>query len=173
MNGYVTLGRISGIPIRFHLLSPVVFAIWTGMSFDPIRWGCVFFLIVVHEFGHAAMVRASGAYVIGINIHGLGGECWWQGEVSPMWRAGIAWGGVLGQATVAVAALAVAARFEPAETTPLGSALVILIASNAGIAIFNLLPFRPLDGAEAWRIVPLLLKRKWRKPRSLPKRNLH
>src|SRR5688500_1061908 len=112
-SGWFPLGRRADVPTRVHFSTPIVCALFSSMSFEPIRWVGVLTIILVHELGHAAVVRRVGAQPIGIDIHGFGGFCWWRGDPTPLERSFIAWGGVLGQGVLLVAAIAVGARFEP------------------------------------------------------------
>ena len=154
--GAVQVGKIAGVPVRLHwsvLLGAVVF---TGFSFSPVRWICLVGLIVAHEVGHALVVKASGARAIAIDVNALGGLCHWQGRVSALGRAAIAWGGVWAQLVILVVAL-FADGFTPAVRSDVTEQVLwTLTVSNAWLIGFNLLPFSPLDGADAWQL-PILL----------------
>jgi stage IV sporulation protein FB len=161
--GYFFLGRpLFRIPLRVHWsIVFLVFLFGGPSSANPIRWAAVVFLVLAHEYGHAVVVRWAGAVPLSIELHGFGGLCRWDGYVTPIGRACIAWGGVWAQSVVFAAALIAGAILEPPDRSPLGQVLMVFVVSNAFMAAFNLIPFPPLDGAEAWKLPWLLAKRGW------------
>jgi membrane-associated protease RseP (regulator of RpoE activity) len=113
-------------------------------------------LVLLHELGHAAVVRYHGHEVESLDVHGLGGLCRWSGLATPIERATIAWGGVWAQMVIfAGAHVALAALGDPT------SAFVAQLAHaatsvNLWLMAINLIPLPPLDGAEAWSLFRLL-----------------
>src|SRR5690606_35346299 len=96
------------------------------------------------------MVHRMRLANLGVELTGFGGRCLWAGQPTPVERALVAWGGVLAQLALLVPALLVV-LFVPLP--PVGFAADLLEAftrSNAFLAAVNLIPIRPLDGAEAW-----------------------
>lgn len=160
--GAWTVGRYGGAPIRIHWSVLILVALFGG--FQPGAWLGIVLVIVMHEVGHAVVVRGVGAVPTEIVVHGFGGHCAWRGPVSSRGRAMIAWGGVWGQLVLFALVGLWAQLFTPAS--PFGGHLIYaLLWSNLRLAAFNLIPFPPLDGAEAWRLVPILrddLVRWWR-----------
>lgn len=149
-DGFLILGRLWGAPIRIHWTTPLVAFVLTNFSFVPGAWLGFLVLVLVHEIGHAIAVRSFGANVVSVNAHGLGGTCEWYGHVTARQRAIIAWGGVLAQA-----ALYIPARFVAAMVPSwgiIGEIMYTLTATNLILIVVNLLPIRPLDGAEAWKL---------------------
>jgi stage IV sporulation protein FB len=149
-NGYLTLGHFGGAPIRIHWSTPVGAFILCGFSFSPGGWLGFLILVLVHELGHAVLARALGCHVVSIDTHAIGGVCAYTGDVTSRQAAIIAWGGVLAQAAVLV-------------TAPLWSKLLpswgfaaqltsVLTTTNLIMIALNLLPVRPFDGADAWRL---------------------
>jgi len=164
--GYLSLGRVRGVPFRVHWTTPLGALVFGGFEFAPAFWLAFFALVVVHELGHAALARRTGNRVLGIDVTGFGGVCRWAGLPSPYDRARIAWGGVLAQALLLLPAVALA-LFTPLGTTRWGGELLgALTTTNVLLMAVNLLPFAPLDGAEAWPLVPMLRAR-WRGRRVL------
>ena len=158
--GYFTVGHWRRIPIRIHWSAPLGALLWTGGSPSLVRITAFLFMILLHELGHAALVRRARAWVTEITSHGMGGECWWQGRVSPLERALIAFGGVFAQLGLAGVTFAWAFLFPP--KTPFAFDLVeMFTVYNLFNAAFNLVPVPPLDGSQAWALFPLLWKR-WR-----------
>jgi hypothetical protein len=156
--GYFTLGHWRGIPIRMHWTTPIGALIFTRFEFIPVIWLGFVVIVLVHEFGHARMVRWCGAAVLSIDMDALGGSCSWEGSGSPLQRALIAWGGVLAQLVLFGAVKIVDATAGWPPTLGGFQLLGMLTSMNLYIAVFNLIPFPPLDGWQAWRLVPLFYR---------------
>jgi membrane-associated protease RseP (regulator of RpoE activity) len=154
-DGYLTIGRWRGVDVRVHWTTPIGAVCMTARPFSPAAWLAIVVVILVHELGHAAVVRWCGARVHAIDVHAIGGTCRWSGRVSGLQRSWIAWGGVGAQVLLAVATIVVLPYLGRPETS--GRALMdvayVFTASNLLIALLNLIPVAPLDGVEAWRIV--------------------
>ncbi|MEW5740513.1 MAG: hypothetical protein AB1938_16415 [Myxococcota bacterium] len=151
-----TLFHVGRVPVRFHWSILLGLAVFSGFRIDPVGWFGVLGLILVHELGHALVVRWAGAEAEAIEFTGFGGLCHWRGEVSAVGRAAIAWGGVWGQLVVLAVALAIQALPEPPLSPTALRLLDIATSSNAWMIALNLLPLRPLDGREAWALPGLL-----------------
>jgi stage IV sporulation protein FB len=159
--GFYQLGRFRGAPIRLHWSVLVGVLFFTGFRFAPAAWLGFVALILLHELGHAAMVVSYGLHVNAIDVHGFGGECRWSGNATAWQRAVIAWGGVLAQLVLMAGTFAFI-HFTGAPTTRFGAELgMVFTETNLWLACINLLPVPPLDGANAWAIVPLI-KSRWR-----------
>jgi membrane-associated protease RseP (regulator of RpoE activity) len=156
--GYFTAGRWRGIPIRIHWTAPLGALLWTGGSPSLTRIGAFLFVILVHELGHAVLVRWARARVTEITIHAMGGECWWQGEATPIQHAVIAFGGVWAQALLA-AGTYLFTLGSPPESTMALNLVDMFTRYSLYNAAFNLVPVPPLDGSKAWKLFPLLLAR--------------
>ena len=144
--------------MRLHWTAPVGAFVFCGFAFDPFSWLLFFGLILLHELGHALVVKAVGGSPVEIMLTGFGGHCAWRGEVSPIGRAAIAWGGVWAQLLGLGAAL-IYLQLEGQPRTMWGWAIIaMLTARNTWLIALNLAPIPPLDGAEAWRL-PILLGR--------------
>jgi stage IV sporulation protein FB len=158
-NGYLTIGKFRGSPIRVHWSAPVAAVAFGHFRFVPGFWLGFFLLVLLHELGHAVVVRTVHARVTSVEVNGLGGLCWWQGDVSPVARAAIAWGGVWAQmACWVVATLAIAVHApEDAFTADLAWAFT---SANVWMMCLNLIPIPPLDGSQAWKLFPLLAERR-------------
>src|SRR5690242_5380515 len=103
--GYFRLGRFGNAPIRVHWTMPLGAFAFCGFRFVPGAWAAFFLLILVHELGHALMVRSFGLHVVSVDVHGVGGVCQWVGSATPTRRSLIAWAGVFGQAVLLAGAL--------------------------------------------------------------------
>src|SRR4051812_17573189 len=157
--GYWTLGRLRGAPVRVHWSAPVGPLFFGQLRFVPGFWLAFVGLILVHEIGHAFMVAAFGGRVRAIDVTGIGGECRYDGNVSPIQRALIAWGGVLAQLAVLIVAGLLLLVFGSPESQFFADVAQACTFYNLTLIGLNLLPFRPLDGHEAWKLVPLLRAR--------------
>ncbi|NUP10978.1 MAG: hypothetical protein HOW73_33445 [Polyangiaceae bacterium] len=165
MAGWLPIGRIGDVPIRIHFSAFLGALFFSGFRFAPGAWLGFLVVILVHELGHALIVKKTRKELLGVDIHAIGGECRWAGRATPLERALIAWGGVWAQLALLVIALPlyylVAAR--------LGSFGIqffyALSFQSLILAAINLLPIPPLDGAEAWKLPGLLFER-YKKRRS-------
>lgn len=150
--GYWKIGTFRGVPIRLHWSIPVGALIFSGFTFAPAFWLAFFLLIFLHELGHAAIVRRFGHRTLSIDITGFGGLCRWSGHATAFERSAIAWGGVLAQFAVLIGTLTVV-TFISAPTHPYAAQVAdVFIRTNLFLIALNLIPFPPLDGAEAWKV---------------------
>ena len=156
--GWVTLFRWRQAPIRAHVLFFVMGIFLLGAH----GWDALVVVTVsmlLHEMGHAVLVRRAGAWVESIDLALFFGLCRWQGTVSSFQRALIAWGGVAANALLAAIACAVGAALSPPPQSSLGRALSVTVAVNFAMVVFNLLPVPIFDGWRAWPIIPMLWRR--------------
>jgi Zn-dependent protease len=149
--GYLSVGRLFGVPLRLHWTLPLGALLLSGGRLAPGLWVGVLVILLAHEAGHALLVRRVGLTNLGIDLTGIGGRCRFAGHATPRQRSIVAWGGVLVQLAILVPALAVSLFVD----VPPGFAADLLHAltrANAILLAVNLLPVEPLDGAEAWRL---------------------
>jgi Zn-dependent protease len=157
--GYLTLGRLRGAPVRVHWSAPVGALFFGQFRFVPGFWVAFLGLILAHEIGHALMVIACGGRVRGVLVTGLGGECQYDGAVTQTQRSLIAWGGVLAQLGVLLVAGVLLLILGTPTSAFLADVADACVSYNLMLMALNLLPFGPLDGREAWKLVPLLRAR--------------
>lgn len=150
--GYWRVARFRGTAVRVHWTTPIGLFLFSQLSLNPVHWACVLLLFFVHELGHAFLARRHGLMVLSIDITGVGGSCWMVGDPTLSEAATVAWGGVLAQAGVLVAALIVRALFHFATLGFMDGVFDTLITDNLMLIALNLLPVEPLDGAVAWRL---------------------
>jgi Zn-dependent protease len=169
--GYLTLFKVRGAPVRVHWTTPLLALMLGGFRFVPGIWVGVFILILLHELGHAFFVWRYRLHVMAVEVTGWGGLCRYAGQPTPIQRSIIAWGGVLAQSVVLVAASAYWLSPLYAPTTMFEAHLVdSFIRLNLMLIALNLLPIAPLDGAEAWKLFALLRERRARRAgRSRPR----
>ena len=153
------LFRLFGVTVYVHWLWLPV-AVWTVATaragryasgwFHVIEYLALFGLVLAHEFGHAVACLGVGGRADRIVLWPLGGVA----HVQPPPRPGaVLW-------TVAAGPLVnvgIAPLLWPFVGDPLpgdvGRLLQVLFFMNAGLLVFNLLPFYPLDGGQLLRTV--------------------
>lgn len=161
--GFLTIARFGGAPIRLHWSVPIAALVFTRFEFAPGAWAGILFLILFHELGHAVLVRVRGARAVSIDLTGFGGLCRFSGFPSALSVAIIAWGGVLAQAIIGLLALLFVAILGMPRIEFFHELLSSFLWPNAMMIAFNLIPIRPLDGAEAWKLPALLWRRRKKK----------
>lgn len=157
------LGRWRGIPISLHwtVFIGIPWFLYQTRSFGDtaIAFFAFFLLLLAHELGHAAVALWRQVEVHEIQLFFLHGHCSHEPPDYELDDVLIAWGGVAAQFVVLVIALGadvLLATLSPFAGTLASPLLQVFIGTNAFIMIVNLIPVAPLDGAKAWRIVPLL-----------------
>ncbi|MFK7999131.1 MAG: hypothetical protein AB8H86_06020, partial [Polyangiales bacterium] len=73
--GYLTLFHYRGVPVKVHWSFPLGALFLGGFTFRPGFWLGFFALIVLHEMGHAFLVRLRRLRSLEIMVHGFGGYC--------------------------------------------------------------------------------------------------
>ncbi|MFO0598501.1 MAG: hypothetical protein U0228_24560 [Myxococcaceae bacterium] len=155
--GFLILGRWRGTAVRLHLLAPIVWLLYLSNLPASLLGGALVglvTLIFVHELGHAVLVRSYGAHVNALDFLPFGGECAWQGSVTPLGHSVIAWGGVLAQAVLLAVTEGVLAVMGRPDQPLLVGLVHMLTVSNVYMIVLNLVPIPPLDGSRAWAVVP-------------------
>jgi stage IV sporulation protein FB len=159
----VTIAHWGAAPIRLHLslllLAGVGCLYFRSTGFIAELLGLLT-IITVHELGHALVARRMHLRVVAIDVHCFGGECA-VADRPVGWRLILfAWGGVLGQLVLLwVPDVLMVVHAHP--RSPAGLAyLSTFIGPNLLLMACNLLPIRGLDGATAWHLFPLLLRRR-------------
>lgn len=158
--GFLTIARPFGIELRLHWSTPLGLLVFGG--FWPNLALGLGLLIGVHELGHAFVAKRFGAQVQQIDILPFGGVCRYAGNLSPLQKAAVAWGGVWAQGLVFAATVAAISVFGMPKAGLLDGLAMAFTVVNAMLIFTNLLPVEPLDGAEAWPLFKLLAKRYWR-----------
>lgn len=149
----------AGVPIYAHATLPLGLALASGFSFRPQFCAGLLAVILVHEAGHALLLHRQRLPVLGIVLHGFGGECQTVSWLSPWQQAVVAWGGVLAQFLLLLL-LTTGASVGLWPSAFLRSDFYATVtATNFLIAILNLLPLGGLDGRRAWPIFWLLFQR--------------
>jgi hypothetical protein len=167
-SGFWRVASWHGVPIRLHWTLPLGMLLLGGFKIRPLFWLAFFVLVLVHELGHAFWVKRFGHKVHQLDITGFGGSCTWSGDASPVERSLIAWGGVMAQALLLAVAVILTVIFGLGFLrTSLGYAWT---TTNIFLIILNLIPIRPFDGAEAWKIFSALKRHGWPSAAKTPKK---
>lgn len=115
-------------------------------------------VILLHEAGHAYMAKRLRLRRYAICISAVHGICEFEEPESAKQDYLVAWGGVLAQLAVAAPLIAFDLMFGIGQIDILRPVVAILGYVSVMIAAFNLIPAMGLDGAKAWRLIPLLLE---------------
>jgi membrane-associated protease RseP (regulator of RpoE activity) len=116
-------------------------------------------VLLIHECGHMIAAQRKGCAVWSIELYPVWGITRFDVPFTRYDHCVIAWGGVLAQAVVALPLIAAVNVFGYSRFQPINAVASILGFFSLSVAVFNLLPIRPLDGAIAWSLLPALLKR--------------
>ncbi len=156
--GYLAMGHLRGVPLMIHWTVPVL-VVAAGMLVSSAAWsswaalGHVL-LLVSHIGGHWIAARLRQQRIVELHVHGLGGSVLTTGRLERGQRAQLAFGGVLGQGVLWMAATLVQLG-GPASVVD-NPLLLVLTMGNALLIFANLLPYGPMDGRRGW---PLILGR--------------
>ena len=159
------IGQIRGVDTFVHWTVFVVAAVilagviqHPGLSLLGLAayWG----VLLIHETGHLIAAHHKGCTVFSIQLYPIFGVTRFSSPWSRLDHCVIAWGGVLAQAVVAIPLVAWVAAFGYTRFEAVNMLFAILGFFSTGVALFNLLPIPPLDGATAWAIFPALLARR-------------
>jgi Zn-dependent protease len=120
-----------------------------------------FFLLLAHELGHAAIAKWRRVPVLEIRLFLLHGHCKHEQPEKRSDHVWIAWSGVGAQFVVLLIAWGLGALLEArafAWYLDAEPVLRILVTTNLVIIVLNLIPLPGLDGATAWRVLPMAWK---------------
>lgn len=157
--GYLRVARPWGVEVRIHWSVPLAALLVARLRFEPLIWLGFLGVLLAHQFGHAGAVAISGGRLLGLDTTGFGGSCRWRGAGTLLERARVAWGGVLAQVVLLVAALGLSSWH--GASSDAGSLRYCFVELNLAVLAINLLPIAPLDGALAWRLFGALRGSEW------------
>jgi len=167
-----TLFTIRGIDIKVHATFAIIVAVgatqWgaahglRGALFGAAFMVALFACVLLHELGHSFVAQRFGLKVKEVVLLPIGGIASLVGKPqSPKQEIAIAVAGPLVNVVLALALGAglwftgAAANVSAATASKLAPSwqtfLLVLTAGNASLALFNLLPFFPLDGGRVLR----------------------
>jgi len=129
---------------------------YSSLSWNVLEYLALFFIVLLHEYGHALACRRVGGTANQIMLWPLGGVAY----VNPPPRPGATLWSIAAGPLVNVALLFVFAPLGIILDRSLGLAkrspdvhsfLIALLGINAILLVFNLLPIYPLDGGQILR----------------------
>lgn len=159
------IGKIRGADLYVHWTVFLVAAIiLAGVLRQPVfslvglaaYWG----VLLLHETGHLIAAQRFGCPVFSIEIYPVFGITHFGTPWSRLDHCVIAWGGVAAQAVIAIPVILWIMLFGYSRFEVVNMLLVILGFFSVGVAVLNLFPIPPLDGATAWGVFPALLARR-------------
>lgn len=162
--GWLTVSHFKGAPVRIHWSAPLGALLFGGFRFAPAIWLAFVVIVLVHELGHAVLVRRFRLRLVAVDVYAMGGMCRHE-RGSAYQTSVIAWGGVLAQGVLLAPALALSIAASTLALPIDGFAaelLSALVYTNVFIILFNLIPIAPLDGAQAWKVFSHLKERRAR-----------
>ena len=167
MNWSLRAGTVAGIPIRLHITFLFVVTLigtahWLKGGTHALAAALVlvaglFGSVLLHELGHALAARRYGIRTRDIVLLPIGGVARLESmPEQPSREIVVALAGPAVNVVIAGALfawLAVSGTFEPLASLGLASGSLVerLMATNLGLAAFNLLPVFPLDGGRVLR----------------------
>ena len=159
---FTRLARVRGVDIDLHWSVMLIATIFLVAAFQNplmtlVGGASYIALMVLHECGHMVAAQRKGSHVFGIQVYPIFAVCRHEAAWSRVDNAVIAWGGVAAQAWLAIPITAYVVRFGYTPWEPANVVLAIFGPLSLLWAVFNLLPFPPLDGSKAWDLFPALL----------------
>jgi len=156
--------RVRGVPVYVHwtvLLISVLILI--NVIRHPLTslFGLAAYIgvLLIHEAGHLVAAQRMHCDVERIRLYPIFGVTEFQMPWSRFDHCVIAWAGVIAQAVVAIPIVVLVSLFGYTRFEPVNAILALLGFFSIGVALFNLLPIPPLDGATAWAIVPEVFRK--------------
>jgi Zn-dependent protease len=121
-------------------------------------------VILIHECGHMIAAQRKGCRVWSIELYPIWGITRFSEPSSYFRSLRHRWGWRRGAGDRCAATSDWAETFGYTCFQAVNAILAILGFFSLSVAVFNLLPIRPLDGAIAWGLLPAFLKRLRAKP---------
>lgn len=164
LNRVYELMEINGVKVFAHWSVLLIgAAVLVGAVSDPVMafsvLGAYYGVILLHECGHMIAAQRKHCVVWSIELYPIWGMTRFSEPYSHFDRCVIAWGGIAAQVIVAVPLIVLTETFGYTRFQPLNAVLAIFGFFSLFVAVFNLVPVPPLDGAVAWGLLPAIFKR--------------
>jgi len=170
MHSYYLLRQVRLLGARVHIhwsvgvVAALLFAAsWRQPLHALVAAASYFGIILLHEVGHALFAKRLGYQPFDIYLSFVHGCCVYEQPHTFREQAIVAWGGVLVQLGIALPLIALNSLTKLGSVPYFGALIAFLGYFSFLVALMNLAPARGLDGALAWRLIPILL-RETRKP---------
>lgn len=146
--------RIGGLEVRAHISVLLPFLIWDHGRFSVGGALGVLVVLLTHAAGHLLAAAAVNGPLQALTFHGAGAWVRRVGDWPRRAAMACAWGGVLGQAALLIAA-GLARPWLAALAPPpwLVAAHEAALFGNLALLLYNLLPFGMNDGAVGLRLL--------------------
>ncbi len=159
---FIELFKVKGVPIKIHfsLALAIVALLLLGFSnkFYLIGGICLFLIMLVHELGHMMLALRYNLKVHSIELYILHGWCHYQEADTDYENYIISWGGVIAQAFIFVPLFIISPFVGENLPESIDLMFAFLAGYNLLIALINLVPIEPLDGATCWKAILLFFK---------------
>lgn len=164
LNTLTEVLRIRGVPVYLHwsvwlIALLILFNVIRHPITSLLALAAYFGVLLIHESGHLVAAQRLHCDVDSIRLYPIFGVTRFQTPWSRFDHCVIAWSGVIAQSITFIPIVAAVSFFGYSRIEPINAVLAVLGPFSLGVAIFNLLPFRPLDGSIAWAIIPEAFKR--------------
>ena len=165
MKRLTRVARIDGVDVYVHwatfLIGGIVLigSLPKRLEITLVAVGAYLGILLIHEWGHVVAGRRRGSVAWSIELYPILGLTRLSVPRSYFDECVIAWGGVLAQLAVALPLIAWVAIFGFTPSEQINAVLALLGSFSVFIAVMNLLPAPRLDGAKAWPLIPMLLRR--------------
>ena len=160
---HILSGRIRKLTYRIHwtvlLAFPFGWAFSSSFTAGSLLAASLLALVVAHEIGHFLVARFCGLHVLGFEFNILHGKCLLDSPEYEIELALVSWGGVMAEVLLLLLFLPLYALGDVLPrslVTVLAPMAAVFVAVNLIYIIINLWPKAPLDGAEAWKLVPYM-----------------
>lgn len=158
---FIEIFKFKGVPIMFHwsTLVIVLLIFITSISNTTFPISLMYWLIILigHELGHMWFASRLDLKSTKIEIYPIGGLCYSEEAQTEYENALVAWGGIIVQAMIFIPVF-ILSFIVNNPSYELKELFYYLGTLNLIIALINLVPIPPLDGAKAWKWIPLYLQ---------------
>ncbi len=156
------IGQIRGADLYIHwtvfLVAAIILAgVLRQPAFSLVGLAAYWGVLLIHETGHLIAAQRFGCPVFSIELYPVFGITRFGTPWSRLDHCLIAWAGVAAQAVIALPLIFWVILFGYSRFEVVNMLFVILGFFSLGVAVLNLLPVPPLDGATAWGVFPALL----------------
>jgi membrane-associated protease RseP (regulator of RpoE activity) len=164
MTRLIRLITIDGVAVYFHWSLLLLCGLMLAASLPKpagtlLAISAYLAIVLLHEWGHVIAARRYHCAVYVIELYPLVGLTRFSSPRSYFDACVIAWAGILAQLLVGVPLVLLGLVLGPYSPEVVTAVIGVFGYLSIFIAVINLLPVAPLDGAKAWPLVPMLVAR--------------